>query len=441
MMKDIQRPISRRKFLTIAGSALAALAGGCALSGTPAAVENAAKPLRKAVKTLTGDTSLDADYIRQIITKDSQTSRTIMWHSPYEQDGAEVVWRAAGGEEYVSVPASNEHYTDDGQDIYLHSAHIEGLSKGASYEYRIIAKDSGTEWMPLKTDSGKSFKALIFPDTQCSDGYVTWRNVAQDAWKRNPDTDFFINMGDLVDNGEDHNQWNQWLTGVDGMISSIPFAPIMGNHETYTLDWKTRWPEAYLKLFDLPENGSREFNRHYYSYDYGDVHFAVVNTQWDELNDFKEGIYDEQLEWLPKDLAASKKKWKIVLLHRDVLRYGIKKRPERIPGISEDVGRGFMPIFDKYGVDVVLTAHLHTYRNRGHLYNFEPSSHGPYYILTGVAGNVRYPDLWIDHPLDKTVAPQPETDNYLTLEASENALHFQCFLPDGTIIDNVTLRK
>lgn len=52
MMKDIQRPISRRKFLTIAGSALAALAGGCALSGTPAAVENAAKPLRKAVKPL-----------------------------------------------------------------------------------------------------------------------------------------------------------------------------------------------------------------------------------------------------------------------------------------------------------------------------------------------------------------------------------------------------
>ena len=150
MMKDIQRPISRRKFLTIAGSALAALAGGCAL-GTPAAVENAAKPLRKAVKTLTGDTSLDADYIRQIITKDSQTSRTIMWHSPYEQEGAEVVWRAAGGEEYVSVPASNEHYTDDGQDIYLHSAHIEGLSKGTSYEYRIIAKDSGTESSLMST--------------------------------------------------------------------------------------------------------------------------------------------------------------------------------------------------------------------------------------------------------------------------------------------------
>ena len=440
-MKDINKSMTRRDFLTLTGGTIAALAAGCAFTGPPSAVENAAKPIKRAVKSLTGDTSLDAEYIRQLITKDSRTSRTIMWHSPYEQEGAEVAWRKAGAGEYTSVPATNEHYTDDGQDIYIHSAHIEGLTAGTSYEYRIISNDSGTDWLPLETDSGKGFKALIFPDTQCSDGYVTWRDVAQDAYKRNPDTDFFINMGDLVDNGEDHHQWNQWLTGVDGVIDRIPFAPIMGNHETYTLDWKTRWPEAYLKLFDLPENGSSRFNRHYYSYDYGDVHFAVVNTQWDELNDFVEGIYDEQLEWLPKDLAATKKKWKIVLLHRDVLRYANHKRPDRVPGFSEDTGRGFMPIFDEYGVDVVLTAHLHTYRNRGHIYHFEPSDHGPYYILTGVAGNVRYPGLWIDHPLDKTVAPQPETDNYLTLEASENSLHFQCFLPDGTVIDDVTLRK
>lgn len=440
-MMDFHKQLSRRRFLTLAGGTFAALAGGCVFSGPPAAVENATKPLRKAVKSLTGDTSLDAEYIRQLITKDSRTSRTVMWHSPYAQENAQVAWRTEGGSEYTAVPATNEHYTDDGQDIYLHSAHIEGLSAGTSYEYRLLSGDSGTDWKPLKTDSGKGFKALIFPDTQCSDGYVTWREVAQAAAERNPDAAFFINMGDLVDNGEDHNQWNQWLTGAEGIIDRIPFAPVMGNHETYTLDWKTRWPEAYLKLFDLPSNGSSVFNRHYYSYDYGDVHFAVVNTQWDELNDFNMGIYDEQLDWLPKDLAASKKKWKIVLLHRDVLKYGIHNRPNRVPGFSEDVGRGFMPILDAAGVDVVLTAHLHTYRNRGHIYNFQASDHGPYYILTGVAGNVRYPGLWIDHELDKNIAPQPETDNYLTLEADENRLHFQCFLPDGTVIDDVTLKK
>ena len=100
-----------------------------------------------------------------------------------------------------------------------------------------------------------------------------------------------------------------------------------------------------------------------------------------------------------------------------------------------------MPLFDELGVDLVFSAHLHTYRNRGHLYHFTRSQRGPLYILTGVAGNVRYPGLWIDHELDQTIAPQPETDNYLTLEASADALRVQCFLPDGTRIDDASITK
>ena len=149
---------------------------------------------------------------------------------------------------------------------------------------------------------------------------------------------------------------------------------------------------------------------------------------------------EEQLEWLPKDAAASDKKWKVVMLHKDVLRYRIEKRPERTEGISK-FGEAFMPLFDELGIDVVLSAHLHTYRNRGHIKNFQRNPSGPLYILTGVAGNVRYPGLWIDHALDEVVAPQPETDNYMTMEASKDALRFRCFLPDGTTIDEAIVKK
>ena len=61
--------------------------------------------------------------------------------------------------------------------------------------------------------------------------------------------------------------------------------------------------------------------------------------------------------------------------------------------------------------------------------------------MTGVAGNVRYPDLWQRHPFDLTLAPQPETDNYLTLEASEDRLLVQPFLPNGTQFDRVEITK
>ena len=100
-----------------------------------------------------------------------------------------------------------------------------------------------------------------------------------------------------------------------------------------------------------------------------------------------------------------------------------------------------MPEFESLGVDVVFTAHLHTYRNRGRLKNFRRDENGTLYILTGLSGNVRYGGLWIDHALDKVIAPQPETDNYLTLEVDAKNLMIKCFSPNGRPIDEITLTK
>jgi len=439
----MKNELSRRRFLKLAGSAIISLAAGCGFS-TPPDVSNkldeAARPTRKIARALTRDTTLDAHFVRQIVTEDNRTSRTVMWNSRDTQAGSEVAFRLAGTEEYTVVPATTERYTDDKQDAWIHTAFLDPLTPGKEYEYRLLAGDQGSPWMPLKTDSGRSFTCLIFPDSQCSDGYVTWRSVAQTAVQRTPNAALLISMGDLVDNGEDHKQWNQWFNGLDGVLNRLPFAPVMGNHETYTIDWQTRLPVAYLSLFSVPNNGSSSFGRYYYSFDYGDVHFAVINTQMNEIDDLRQGLLEEQLAWLPRDLAASAKKWKIVLMHRDVLRYGIHSRPDRRPGIDK-IGQTFMPIFDEAGVDAVLTAHLHTYRDRGRLYDFQPSEQGPLYLLTGVAGNVRYPGLWVDHKFDKVIAPQPETDNYLTLDASPEELVFRCFLPNGTIIDEARLKK
>ncbi len=437
MKDDFSQNISRRRFLALMGSAAMALAAGCAASPV-----KPPPPIKKAARILTGDTSLDIQFLRQIITSDSRTSRTVMWQSDEPQDKAEVVWRVAGGgpeEEIVSVPAASEHYTDDGQNLWLHTARLENLTEGTAYEYRVIHGDEGTDWAPLHTESGGAFKALIFPDSQSSD-YTDWRNLARDAFRRNPDAAFYTNLGDLVDNGEEHSQWDAWFEAVAQSSSRIPFAPIMGNHETYDKNWEVRLPKAYLALFAPPENGSRDFPRYYYSFDYGPVHFIVLNTQWEETEEFHPGLMEEQKAWLVKDAEETDKKWKVVMLHRDVLQYRISKRPERKEGFSE-TGRNFMPLFDALGIDAVLSAHLHTYRDRGHIKDFRRDPDGPLYILTGVAGNVRYPDLWTDHALDEKIAPQPETDNYLTLEATENALRFRCFLPDGGVIDDVTLKK
>ena len=74
-----------------------------------------------------------------------------------------------------------------------------------------------------------------------------------------------------------------------------------------TSKWQERLPEAYLHYFQVPDNGSASFDRYYYSFDYGPVHFVVLNTVEQEIRNFKTGLMEEQIAWLRKDLAGTKK--------------------------------------------------------------------------------------------------------------------------------------
>lgn len=383
----------------------------------------------------------DVSYVRQVMTSDNTTSRTIMWQTKGKEAEPKVEYRVKGSLNAKSAPAMVEKFKDDNVVTYIYTASLAALQPGTEYEYRVGYGTLFNEWQSLKTAKGNNFKALIYPDSQSND-YSGWKKLAQDAYKANPDAQFFVNMGDLVDNGEDHKQWNAWFDAVQGIIDTIPVAPVMGNHETYNQKWKVRMPVAYLHLFNLPGAGiEQEYKNQYYSFDYGDVHFIVLNTQLTEMTEFQPGLAAAQKAWFEADVAKSQKKWKVVLMHKDPLQYAFATRPQpREEGFSEE-GKTWMPLFDQYGIDAVISAHLHTYRNRGHIKNFVRDASGPLYVLTGVAGNVYYPGLWRQHKLDEVIAPQPETDDYLTMEATEDSIKFEAFLPNGKKIDSVQIAK
>ncbi len=383
------------------------------------------------------DAAVGVSNIRQLVTADNMRCRMLMWSGGSGKQYT-VEYKKQGADS-KQLKATDVSFTDNGRLYYQYQAMLQGLEPGGVYSYRIRTAEEAGAWHTLRTDDGRFVSAVIFPDSQSTD-YSGWGSLAGNAVKRNPQADLFINLGDLVDNGQDGRQWQDWLQSVAAFSSELPLAPVIGNHETYTLDWKLRYPSAYVKLFAVPDNGSGKYPGQFYSFDYGDVHFTVLDTNFQEMQASQPELLAEEVNWLERDLAASKARWKVVLMHKDIMLYGFNNRPGTMEHFT-DAGLALMPIFDKYQPDAVISAHLHTYRRRKPLKNFMPDSQGIVYILAGVAGSVRYADLWQDSRLDAAHAPRPEKDNYLTLQSSEKELVIKAFLQDGTCFDEVTITK
>ena len=388
----------------------------------------------------------ESRYIRQIVAQDNSTSRTIMWQSDNSEADAVIEYRLEGAEKSQTIGATDKAFTDDGSTTYIHEATLTGLTPNTKYEYRVgYGTDRRSDWYRLETAGASVYDVLIYPDSQSGD-YSQWEEIVKSSALRNPRTALYISMGDLVDNGEQAYQWRTWLNSIKPLSANVPLATTLGNHEMYTLDWKMREPYAYLNYFAVPPNGNEIFNRRYYSYDFGDVHYIVLDTMLYESNHednhdtHHPDLYDVQIQWLRQDLTANTKKWTVVLMHRDPFQYAFDRPGANRAVGFDDEGVLFMPIFDEFNVDLVLSAHLHSYRNRGHVRNFDRDLSGPLYILTGIAGDARRPK-WKEHPLDVYVAPDRDKNNYMTMTVTPNKLIVKAFLPDGTQLDESVIEK
>ena len=385
-------------------------------------------------------------YIRQIVAQDNSTSRTIMWQSDNSEADAVIEYRLEGAEKTQTIGATDKAFTDDGSTTYIHEATLTGLTPNTKYEYRVgYGTDRRSDWYRLETAGASVYDVLIYPDSQSGD-YSQWEEIVKNSALRTPRTALYISMGDLVDNGEHAYQWRTWLNSIRPLSANVPLATTLGNHEMYTLDWKMREPYAYLNYFAVPPNGNEIFTRLYYSYDFGDVHYVVLDTMLYESNHednhdtHHPDLYDVQVQWLRQDLMANTKKWIVVLMHRDPFQYAFDRSDANRAVGFDDEGVLFMPIFDEFNVDLVLSAHLHSYRNRGHVRNFERDASGPLYILTGIAGDARRPK-WKQHPLDVYVAPDRDKNNYMTMTVTPNKLIVKAFLTDGTQLDESVIEK
>ena len=244
---------------------------------------------------------------------------------------------------------------DYSKDYIEHTVTLTGLTPGAKYSYRVGSESYGwwsdtcTITMAKGDDEAFTFIDITDPQAQRASHYETYASVMSSALTLYPDARFTVSNGDQVDLGTTSKHWNYLFNSSDSFLK-LPFMPTAGNHEDEGSVLKTNFT-----LPGVPEQD--EETGTYYSYDYNNVHFTVLNTN--DLEDDK--LSNTQLEWMKKDIKNSDAKWKIVVLHKALYANGVYYKDDETVALRNQLS-ALLPYL---GVDLVLEGHNHVYTRTG----------------------------------------------------------------------------
>jgi 3',5'-cyclic AMP phosphodiesterase CpdA len=145
----------------------------------------------------------------------------------------------------------------------------------------------------------------------------------------------------------------------------VKFYAALGNHDVRTDngDGQAAYPQFNMQ------------GQHYYTHGQGDVRFFVLETS--SLINPASPDRVKQLEWLDRELAASKAKWNIVYGHHNIYSAGVYK-------IDRAMKADVAPILKKHKVRLWINGHDHNYQRS------KPID-GTTYLVCGGGGAHLYP--------------------------------------------------
>lgn len=238
---------------------------------------------------------------------------------------------------------------------------LKKLDMDKTYYYRV---GNGSDISPVysfDTESGNDFTAMYVTDIHVSrkqdemetplvhQSYTVDYTVNQANNKE--ELDLVISAGDQASYADRIEYESVFASPV---LKSIPFALCPGNHD--------RRGYAY-KFFNNNPNKYK-----------GGVHSLIGNDYWYVKGDTLFLVYDSNCTAASTHRAFTKKaveanpdvKWKVATMHHDL--YG-RIDGSRLEDATDNRRPVFVPIFDEFGIDLVLLGHSHYYSISNVLYD------------------------------------------------------------------------
>lgn len=307
---------------------------------------------------------------------DPRTQKNFSWYTEEGIDGSVVQYYAAGSADAddafdAGKALTAEGFTDQFETGYprkgeensasgklekvtynRHGVYVDGLTPGTLYVYRV---GNGRYWSSPATfttapdryiDGSEGFSFLVVSDMQgfVRSDYELWGTVFNKALSKCSDPAFMVNIGDLTENRDNAITWRYYFSLARGS-ENLTTVPVEGNKDD----------EMFLKYFLLGTREGVTGLNGYYSFDYMNVHFTVVNT-----GDGTKDLTKSQLKWLKSDLSSSKAQnalYRIVLIHKAPY----SDRNHADDSEIRDIRAQVLPVFEEYSVDVVIEGHDHYY--------------------------------------------------------------------------------
>jgi hypothetical protein len=260
------------------------------------------------------------------------------------------------------MTATDELYTATLNSTYVHKIKLTGLSPDTVFHFQAVQltstlTDSYFRTAPLP---GKSFRFAWEADMRTNTS--PHDQISALIYAANPV--LLLQGGDVCSSSSYSVFKSEFFRPNElNLISHVPFFWAPGNHETWGTNTKafSKAPQSSSGLED------------YYSFDYGDIHFLVLNTQLPYT------IGSAQYNWVMSDLSNTTSKWKIVVGHIPGYTAGGSGAHVEDPNMIAMAVNIFVP----NGVDLVLNGHNHFYQHN--------RVSGLDHIVIGSAGAPLYP--------------------------------------------------
>jgi len=305
-----------------------------------------------------------------------------------------------GGKSYNG---NSEIFVDGGENHlsqWIHKVQIGDLKPNSTYFYRVGSHRGWSSIIEMRTlPKGRDWSPSIalFGDMG-TDNAVSLSYLQEEA----EDGHFhaMIHVGDMAYDMDEHDgqRGDEFMSQVEPIASMIPYMTCPGNHENaYNFsNYKARFGNS------MPRDNGNMF----YSFNLGPVHFISISTEFYYYLNYGLQQALNQFNWIEQDLATvdrSATPWVVIFGHRPMYCTNSDRKDCSFLETRTRVGLpllhwwGLEDLLVKYGVDLAVWAHEHSYERLYPTYNRtvvpSPNPDMPYvdprapvHVTTGSAG-------------------------------------------------------